>query len=287
MAFTPDGRYLGVIENNSTISLWDTSNSRLDLYKTFSTEKSNKNMLSKPVFNSQGTMAALVEDNFVAVVNFANGNIVYLPRSFVYVDKMVFNYNSSILAVSYSGNNYGTILWDTKSGNQIMEPLTDQVHSVFSSDGKYLASIDRKSGIVVRDMAAGIIVKKIPQKAPETIIKLFFTQNDKWLVSTDGNLLYLWDIKSGLSIGELSTGGEIQNIVFSPDGVTMAVTGCTEPANNNRCSHGEVTFWNLDPGAWKQKACDIAGRNLTQAEWAEYIPDKPYKATCAQFPAGD
>ena len=34
-------------------------------------------------------------------------------------------------------------------------------------------------------------------------------------------------------------------------------------------------------------ACDIAGRNLTRAEWAQYLPGEPYHATCKQWPAGE
>lgn len=287
MAFTPDGKYLVTVSKNNEVSLWSINNNKLILSQKLQLEKSHSNVSTEPMFDSQGKKVALIGNSTVMIVNFANGKIVYLPTTDVrYVDKMAFNPDSSLLAVSYSkGTDFQTILWDTKSGNPITGPFIDQTQSVFSSDGKYLASLDRINGIIVREVASGNIVKKIPQKAPQTITKLFFAQNNRWLITTDGNLIYLWDIESGESIGELSTGGNIRNIAFSPDGVTMAVMGCFEPTD--RCTHGEATFWNLDPESWKQKACDIVGRNLTQSEWNEYIPDKNYEVTCPQYPAGN
>jgi WD40 repeat protein len=36
----------------------------------------------------------------------------------------------------------------------------------------------------------------------------------------------------------------------------------------------------LDPRRWLDRACDIAGRDLTRDEWAGYLPDRPYLRTC-------
>ena len=36
---------------------------------------------------------------------------------------------------------------------------------------------------------------------------------------------------------------------------------------------------------WRDDACALAGRNLTQQEWDRYLPDDgPRHATCPQFP---
>jgi hypothetical protein len=45
-------------------------------------------------------------------------------------------------------------------------------------------------------------------------------------------------------------------------------------------------LWNADPKSWVTTACRIAGRNLTQAEWHQYLPDRPYQRTCSQWPSG-
>jgi hypothetical protein len=60
---------------------------------------------------------------------------------------------------------------------------------------------------------------------------------------------------------------------FSPDGMELAVD--TEQG---------IVVWDLDPEHWVAAACGIAGRNLTEFEWEQYIGDlAPYRATCPQF----
>jgi sugar lactone lactonase YvrE len=38
--------------------------------------------------------------------------------------------------------------------------------------------------------------------------------------------------------------------------------------------------WAVDPKLWEQRACQIAGRTLTQGEWARYFPDRRYDPAC-------
>ncbi len=45
-------------------------------------------------------------------------------------------------------------------------------------------------------------------------------------------------------------------------------------------------LWNTDPTTWAATACEVAGRNLTVAEWEQHMPDgEPYRATCPDFPS--
>lgn len=48
---------------------------------------------------------------------------------------------------------------------------------------------------------------------------------------------------------------------------------------------GALILWNLDPAAVAAKACALAGRNLTPAEWAQHLGG-PYRRTCPQWPEG-
>ena len=41
------------------------------------------------------------------------------------------------------------------------------------------------------------------------------------------------------------------------------------------------------PRSWMTRACRIAGRNLSQAEWRQYMGDRPYRKTCPDLPAGE
>ena len=54
----------------------------------------------------------------------------------------------------------------------------------------------------------------------------------------------------------------------SPDGQTAVSTAAS----------GEVQLWHINPAWWRERACAIAGRNLTQTEWAQYLSGEDYHA---------
>jgi hypothetical protein len=38
--------------------------------------------------------------------------------------------------------------------------------------------------------------------------------------------------------------------------------------------------WDIRPAVWSERACGLAGRNLTEAEWQRYMPGLDYHRTC-------
>ena len=59
-----------------------------------------------------------------------------------------------------------------------------------------------------------------------------------------------------------------------PDGLAVAVNG----------EYG-VVEWTLDPATLAKAACGLAGRNMTRTEWATYMPEESYRATCPEYSA--
>jgi hypothetical protein len=46
-----------------------------------------------------------------------------------------------------------------------------------------------------------------------------------------------------------------------------------------------IILWNTSAEAWTNHACRVAGRNLTQAEWDQYMPSgDAYHNICPEFP---
>lgn len=88
----------------------------------------------------------------------------------------------------------------------------------------------------------------------------------------------LWDVATGQPLGLplQSHDGFMLGVAFGPDGKSLAATG-----------NGTVWLWDMSPDSWIRNACWRANRNLSLAEWNQYIgKDIPYEKTCPEFPAG-
>jgi WD40 repeat protein len=107
------------------------------------------------------------------------------------------------------------------------------------------------------------------------VTSLAFHQDGDVLASgSENKLIALWNMNPPQLIGNPFTGadGAITSLAFSPDNsILFSGTGA-----------GTIARWNIEE--WKQLACRLAGRNLTQAEWEQFFPSDLYRATCEQYP---
>jgi len=73
------------------------------------------------------------------------------------------------------------------------------------------------------------------------------------------NAIILWDMASRRPLGLPLTGhnGPVRSVTFSPDGTTLA-SGSDDKT---------ISLWDVSLKSWHDRACRIANRNLTRAEW--------------------
>ena len=50
---------------------------------------------------------------------------------------------------------------------------------------------------------------------------------------------------------------------------------------------GKIYLYDMNIESWKEKACELAGRNLNLTEWQVYFPNEKYRITCPQWPTGE
>jgi WD40 repeat protein len=73
----------------------------------------------------------------------------------------------------------------------------------------------------------------------------------------------------------IETPASIERIAFTPDGKRL-ITGH---------SNGRIGLWDADVERWPERACEVANRNLTHAEWRELAGEElTYVTACPGLP---
>jgi hypothetical protein len=96
------------------------------------------------------------------------------------------------------------------------------------------------------------------------------------MVRGDDETLRIYDVGSRIPLGDPID----LDRIFTESSAVLRADGLAAAAVTGQ----GIVVWDLDPDHWVDAACQIAGRNLTRAEWDQYIADlAPYRATCPQF----
>jgi WD40 repeat protein len=177
-------------------------------------------------------------------------------------------------------------LWKISSAQLIatLESETDRVTSLdFTSDSMVIAAASRDGHIEFWfDVGGGDYQIAASLEFPRSggFASLAFSPDD-YLLAAGNNVgeIIMLDMGTLSSFGNAFIGGvvAVTSLAFSPDSLSLA----------SGSQAGTVTLWDLNVEQWKVRACELAGRNLTQSEWDKYFPDYEYALTCEQFPAGE
>jgi WD40 repeat protein len=96
----------------------------------------------------------------------------------------------------------------------------------------------------------------------------------------------IWEARTHTPIGDSLSVEEmaVRWIAFTHDSASLVSL-----ARNvgDRQPDGELTVWTISTDAWVSLACTVANRNLSRAEWTQYLGSEPYHVTCPGLPIPD
>ncbi len=143
----------------------------------------------------------------------------------------------------------------------------------FSPDGKTIATGDLSGNVDFWDAQTGRKVGHTLGGQNGFVFSVAYEASGRELVTTSGDgKLRLWDLASGRLVGSPLPGANTGGWATSfPDGKhTISVF-----------ADGTGVVWNIDPAAWRDQACRVAHRNLTRAEWRDFLPQRRYRLVCS------
>jgi class 3 adenylate cyclase/WD40 repeat protein len=158
----------------------------------------------------------------------------------------------------------------------------------FNPDGRSLSFGDENGHIGNIDLINGRVEPDVYQGATGSVLWLTYTADGHYLLATLGSTsAVIWDTSSRTTVGA--------PILGTPSAVDVVISDSTFWwATSDQALHhlvvtvdGGLRQWNIDFATWPDLACERAGRNLTRAEWKQYMPtDDAYHQTCPQFASG-
>ncbi len=213
--------------------------------------------------------------------------LVQVPRTIMF--SAAFSPNWQILAATDSDS--FTWVWNVANparprllGRPLAGSANYALSAAFSPNGRVLAIGSADSTIRLWDLTSPGRPRMLgpPLAGPGSYVySVAFSPSGRALAasSTDGTV-WLWNVADLAAPAQithvssaLSPTGHVYSVAFSPAG-TMLASGSSD---------GSVRLWDLNVRSAAATLCAAVGQPLTPAEWASYIPGRPYDPPC---PAG-
>jgi WD40 repeat protein len=183
-----------------------------------------------------------------------------------------FSPDGTILAVASHGGEVW--LWRVTDYSLLHRLRADRTQAsmlAFTPDGRTLATGGAEGKVLLWDTRTGSQLGPPLAGHASGVGGAAFSPDGRVLATVDGEAI-LWDVASHKQIGTAlpARSPAPHALAFLPGGSQLAAASPS----------GSVLVWDVDPAAWRARACRVAGRTLTRREWLEFLPDRPYQDVC-------
>jgi WD40 repeat protein len=170
------------------------------------------------------------------------------------------------------------ISWEARSGRPLFRrDLSNHATAIaFSPDSRTLAVGTENGQALLWDARHGTAAARPLHVATASIAGMSFSPDGKLLaVSSTDESTTLWNLPARKQVGDSfpSRPLVITTPVFERNG-RLVIDYLADAAQ-----------WPMNLSAWERFACKVAGRNLTQAEWRDILPNRSYMRVCPRVGA--
>ncbi len=286
LGLSPDGRTVAIGCEDGSVQLWDVSDPRHPALLGHPLVAATA-LVETLQFSPDGTVLAEGgDDSLVRLWNVRQASdpklVTTLSGPANYVFGVAFSADGLLLAAGSADDK--TWLWDltNPARPQPLPTLTgfsSYVFAVaFSPYGRMLAVGSADKTVRLWDLSDPRHPTRLGGPltgATNYVYSVAFTPNGQTLIAGSiDHTVAVWDVsqpRQPTLLASLTDAAEsVFVVVVSPDGRTIAA-GTAEKA---------VRLWPIDPASAAAEVCAVAGDPITPAEWAQYIPNRPYQPPC-------
>jgi WD40 repeat protein/DNA-binding SARP family transcriptional activator len=226
------------------------------------------------------------------------------------------NFSPDDRLLATAGSDGDIRVWDVRRDLTLADvPGSNSLNDVdFSQDGSQLAAAGLDGFVEIWDVVHRRLERKAGPGPPLLFFAIRFSPDGKQIATGDstGSVAF-WDAATGRQAPPLRTEvGPVWSVTFSPDGSEVMTTGgdgtlrlwdlashklvgVPLPGSNTNgwgtyfpdgrhvisvFGSGVGVVWDVDPADWERAACAVANRELTPAEWDDFVPERSYRRIC-------
>jgi WD40 repeat protein len=295
-------RYLASGLNNGRLTLWDIQAEPKVLWRYEHTDG-----IGRLVFSPDGNKLAAGScaqrmhtgacmRGQILVWNLTLGTLLSVTGQNGFINDLAFSADGQYLvtgscaATDVAGSCLqGSVqVWEVATLHPVGIELTDHTFLVtgvaFSPDGKFVASASQRGVVLLHDWRTG---QRIGQRLSGTlndigIVSIAFSPDGSLLAAGTcgvfnnvqgcviGNIA-VWDVATQQLLGPGLRGhpSQVFRLAFSADSRTLYSIGSKT-----------IMAWDMNPLNWGTRACRIANRDFTEAEWKQYFGADAQTPTC-------
>jgi WD40 repeat protein len=227
IAASPDGRWIVSGANNGSILVWEVATNKTELKRVPISFKGHESAVWDVVFAPDSkTFASASPDKTLCVWKRETGKIVFGPLKVgSYAFSVTYSLDGTKLA---AGTGEHIIVWNLKTGKELLKIEQRAWRVVFTPDGLRLVSVN-KNDIRISDATTGDIIKQFDAHTADFFLSLVIAPNGtKFATTSHDNTTRFFDLTTFEPIGEpLEHPDGVWGVAFSEDSQFIA-TGCAD-----------------------------------------------------------